>query len=225
MFKFLRLAWLPVLAVAAMLAGCAGQGAATHVDYTALRAAKPRTIVVLPPLNETADVNATNGMLSQMTMPLAESGYYVLPVAEVAETFRQNGLTSPAEIQDVPLAKLRSIFGADAVLYTKVTQYGSVYQIVDANTIVAASAKLVNVADGAVLWQGSARASGKELGDASIGNAGLIGALVQAAVKQIAHSLTDESHKVAGLTSQRLLSAGHPDGLLYGPHSPKYSTD
>ncbi|OLL30844.1 hypothetical protein BTH42_15005, partial [Burkholderia sp. SRS-W-2-2016] len=47
----------------------------------------------------------------------------------------------------------------------------------------------------------------------------------QAAVKQVAHSLSDESHAVAGLTSGRLLRAGPPDGLLYGPRSPKFGTD
>lgn len=223
MLNLSHLKSLLVLAMAATLAACAG-APKQAVDYSALRAAKPRTIVVLPPLNETADVNATNGMLSQMTMPLAESGYYVLPVAEVAETFRQNGLTTPADIQNVSPAKLHQIFGADAALYTKVTQYGSVYQVFDANTYVSASAKLVNLGNGDVLWQGMASASGKELGNAGVGG-GLIVALVQAAVKQVAHSLSDESQKVAGLTSRKLLSAGQPNGLLYGPHSPKYGTD
>ncbi|MGA7777752.1 MAG: hypothetical protein WCA85_08560 [Paraburkholderia sp.] len=32
-------------------------------------------------------------------------------------------------------------------------------------------------------------------------------------------------YDVAGLTSRRLLSAGQPNGLLYGPHSPKYGSD
>lgn len=223
MLNLSHLKSLLVLTMAAMLAACAG-APKQAVDYSALRAAKPRTIVVLPPLNETSDVNATNGMLSQMTKPLAESGYYVLPVAEVAETFRQNGLTTPADIQDVPAAKLRQIFGADAALYTRVTQYGPVYQVVDANTYVTASAKLVNLANGDALWQGAADASGKELGSASVGG-GLIVSLVQAAVKQIAHTLSDESWDVAGLTSGKLLSAGQPNGLLYGPHSPKYGTD
>jgi hypothetical protein len=224
MFKFSLLRCLPALAIAALLAACAGPQRQS-VDYTALRNAKPRAILVLPPLNETSDTNATSGMLAQMTMPLAESGYYVMPVAEVTETFRHNGITMPAEMQEVAPAKLREIFGADAVLYTKVTQYGSVYQVLDSNTYVAASAKLVSLANGDVLWQGSARANGKELGSYDVGSGSIIGMLVQAAVKQIAHSLSDESYKVAALTSERLLSAGQPNGLLYGPRSPKYGTD
>ncbi|WP_423380110.1 GNA1162 family protein [Burkholderia sp. LMG 32019] len=56
-------------------------------------------------------------------------------------------------------------------------------------------------------------------------NSGRFSVLVQAAVKQVAHSLSDEGHDVAALTSNRLLSAGPPKGLLYGPRSTKYGTD
>lgn len=226
MLKFSILKCLPVLAVCALLAACVGpQKQTAGYDYTAFKSAKPRSILVLPPLNETVDVNATNGMLSQMTMPLAESGYYVLPVAEVAETFRQNGISLPVEMQATSPKKLREIFGADAVLYSKVTQYGSVYRVVDSNTVVTATAKLVSLGTGDVLWQGGASANGKELGNVDFGSGSIIGMMVQAAVKQVAHSLADKSQEVAGLTSQRLLSAGQPNGLLYGPHSPKYGSD
>ncbi|WP_010098653.1 GNA1162 family protein, partial [Burkholderia ubonensis] len=140
--------------------------------------------------------------------------------------FKQNGLTNAAEIQETSPAKLREIFGADAALYSKVSKYGSVYQVIDSTTVVTASAKLVDLKTGDVLWQGKGSASGKELGNnVNVGGFGIVGMLVQAAVKQIAHSLTDEAHDVAGLTSNRLLSAGPPTGLLYGPRSRKYGTD
>lgn len=70
-----------------------------------------------------------------------------------------------------------------------------------------------------------ARATGKEIGTNIDINAGLVFMLVQAAVKQVAHTITDESHDVAGLTSSRLLHAGPPDGWMYGPRSPRYGTD
>ena len=120
MFKSLPLKIIFALSVLGLLAACAGP--AKHVDYTAFKNSRPTSILILPPVNDTSDVNATNGMLSQMTMPLAEAGYYVIPVALAEETFRQNGLNSSAEIAQIDPAKLRSIFGADAVLYTKVTQ-------------------------------------------------------------------------------------------------------
>ncbi|WP_447361521.1 DUF799 domain-containing protein [Burkholderia vietnamiensis] len=224
MFKTLSFKLMSVLSLVALLSACAQP--VKRADYTAFKNSHPRSILVLPPINETTDVGATYGVLSQMTLPLAESGYYVVPVAVMDETFKQNGLTNAEEIQGTSPAKLREIFGADAALYTKITKYGSVYQVLDSTTVVAASAKLVDLRTGDVLWQGAGRATGKELGNNVNVNAfGLVGMLVQAAVKQIAHSLTDEAHDVAALTSNRLLSAGPPNGLLYGPHSPKYGTD
>jgi Putative bacterial lipoprotein (DUF799) len=90
-------------------------------------------------------------------------------------------------------------------------------------TVVTASAKLVDLKTGDVLWQGRASASSNEGNSGSGG--GLIGMLVQAAIKQIANTLMDKSHDIAGITSYRLLHAGPPNGLLYGPRSPKYGTD
>jgi len=147
----------------------------------------------------------------------------VVPVAVMEETFRQNGLTTAGDIQQTPPAKLREIFGADAVLYSKITQYGTTYRVLDSATVVSTSAKLVDLKTGTVLWQGSASANSNEGNNASGG--GLIGMLVIAAVKQISNSLTDKSHDIAGITSYRLLHAGPPTGLLYGPRSPKYGTD
>ncbi|KAF1026236.1 MAG: putative lipoprotein [Burkholderia plantarii] len=214
-----------VLSLVVLLGACAQT--AKQPDYTALRKSKPSSILVLPPVNDTTDVAATYGMLSQMTRPLAESGYYVIPVAVMDETFRQNGLTQAAEIEGVPAAKLREIFGADAALYSKLTRYGSVYQIVDSTTVVAASARLVDLRTGDVLWQGEASATGTEAGGSrmSLDGMGIVGLLAQGVTRQVVHSLTDEAHDVAGLTSRRLLSAGQPNGLLYGPRSTKYGTD
>lgn len=223
MLKFISLKLMAAIATLGLLAACATP--APHMDYTAFKKDQPRSILVLPPVNETSDVTASSSLLSLMTLPLAEAGYYVMPVALMEETFKQNGLSTPAEIEQVSPAKLHDIFGADAVLYSKITQYGSVYKIVDSTTIVAASAKLVDLKTGDVLWQGTGRANGNEVGANFNVGFGIVGMLAQAAVKQVAHSLMDEGHDVAALTSSRLLSVGRPNGLLYGPHSPKYGTD
>ncbi|KXU85382.1 hypothetical protein CI15_19585 [Paraburkholderia monticola] len=221
MSRFLSFRLWFALSVFTLLAACAQP--VKHADYTAFKNSRPHSILVLPPENETTDVQATNSMLSQMTMPLAEAGYYVVPVAVMDETFRQNGLTVAADIQATSPAKLREIFGADAVLYSKISQFGTVYRVLDSATVVTASAKLVDLKTGDVLWQGSASANSNEGNNYSGG--GLIGMLVIAAVKQIANSVADKSHDIAGVTSYRLLHAGPPNGLLYGPRSPKSGTD
>ncbi len=204
-----------------LAAGCAAPR--QNVDYSAFKESRPRSIVVLPPLNESPDVKATYSMLSQVTYPLAESGYYVLPVTLVDETFKQNGMTTAGDIHQVPPAKLREIFGADAALYITVSKYGTSYMVISSATVVTASARLVDLKTGATLWSGSASASNNE-GNNNAGG-GLIGALITAAVKQVLNSVTEAGHPVAGVTSARLLSAGRPGSILYGPRNPRYGTD
>ncbi len=185
---------------------------------------------MLPPVNNTNEVKASFGVLSRVTLPPAESGYYVVPVGPMEETFKYNGLTTPNDIAEVSPAKLREIFGADSALYMTVTRYGTTYQVIDSVTVVSVSAKLVDLRTGDVLWTGSQSATDKELGcmHGGVQGGGMVGLFVnlaQAAVKQIAKTVTDESVDVARLTNAKLLSAGPPNGLLYGPRSPKYGTD
>lgn len=205
------------LAVSAWLAGCATPQAK---DYSALRAAKPASILVLPPVNEAPEVQASASVLSQATLPLAEAGYYVMPVTLMSETFRQNGLEIANDIQAVAPAKLKEIFGSDAALYIRILRYGTSYQVIQSATVVSVEARLVDLRTGDQLWDGRATASNQEGGNNSGG--GLVGMLVTALVNQIINSATDAAHPVAGLATNRMLAAGSPNGLLYGPRSPLY---
>jgi len=213
-------AGLAAMVAAALSTGCATTKA--PYDYTQFKQSRPSSILVLPPLNSSPDINATYSMLSQVTLPLAESGYYVFPVSLVDETFHQNGLNNPAEMHEVKLQKLREIFGADAALYITVTQYGTSYTVISSESRVSAEARLIDLRSEQVLWSGTATASSAEGRNSS---GGLVGMLVQAVVSQIIESSTNHSHRIAGIASNRLLSAGIPNGMLYGPRSPKYQTD
>lgn len=206
-----------LLAAVALLAGCVAPQ--KDVDYTAFRESKPTSILVLPPLNTSVDVAAAAAVLSQATYPLAESGYYVIPVGVMDETFKQNGMSTPDEIHELPPAKLREIFGADAALYMIVKQYGSSYAVLQSSVTVSIDAQLVDLRNGAKLWSGT-----KQVVQANSGGGGLLGMLVQAVVDQIVNTLSDRSYGVAGMTNNMLLSAGQPGGILYGPRSPRYDT-
>lgn len=203
----------------ALLGGCAAPKA---IDYAAFKQSRPKSILVLPPINESPEVQASYSLVSQVTYPLAEAGYYVLPIALVDETFRQNGLTTANDIQAVAPAKLQQIFGADAGLYITITEYGTQYMLISSDTAVTATAKLVDLKTGTTLWTGVARASSEE-GNSNAG--GIVGMLITAAVKQVINSSTDAAHPIAGVASARLLSAGQRTGILYGPRSPKYGSD
>jgi hypothetical protein len=216
MKQILSIKWLALLLASMLLGGCATPA---KYDYSSFRESRPASILVLPPLNSSPDVNATYSMLSQTTLPLAESGYYVFPVTLVDETFKQNGMTMPADIHQLPGGKLREIFGADAALYIDVKQYGTTYAVVMSETRVTAEGRLVDLRSGKKLWEGSATASSNE-GNNNSG--GLVGMLVKAVISQIVDTLSNRGHAIAGMTSYRLLAAGRPNGILYGPRSPLY---
>lgn len=190
-------------------------------DYTAFKESNPKSILVLPPLNESPDVKATWGMLTATTFPLSEAGYYVFPVAVAAEVFKQNGLTNAADIHDVKLDKLHSIFGHDAVLYVTVKEYGTKYQVLQSVTTVRAEAKLVDAHTGKELWSGSAVAS--DAGQKSNNN--ILAALLGAIIDQVVGTLGDKGYDMAQTAGVQLLSPAKHNGILHGPRSPHYQKE
>lgn len=213
-----RLAFLPLL-VLMMLSGCASEP--TQYDYSAFRKAQPKSILILPPTNKSPDINASNSILATATYPVAEGGYYVFPAAVVSQMFKENGLTSPHDIHQLPITKLHEVFGADAALYIDIKEYGASYLIVSSNVQVTLEARLLDLRSGDLLWRGSATASNQE-GEGSSNQGGLIGMMVSAVIEQIINDLTDPGYEIGEIANRRMLIANPTTGLLHGPRSPHY---
>lgn len=208
-----------LLLASSVLCACA---APQNFDYTAYKASRPSSMLILPPINDSPDVLATTGVMATATVPLAEAGYYVFPVSLVDETFKQNGMTSANEIHGLATSKLQEIFGADAAVYIRIKDYGTKYLVVNSDTRVTVEGKIIDLRTGNKLWSGSATASSME-GQSS--NSGLVGLLVQALISQIVGTTTDASFNYAGIANYRLLGAPIKNGVLYGPRSPNYQKD
>ncbi len=204
-----------------LMAGCATTQ--KPIDYSAFKQSNPKSILVLPPTNHTSEVIAPYGVLANVTVPLAEAGYYVFPVALVNETFKNNGLTVAEDIHAVAPKKLNEIFGADAVLYIDIEEYGTSYAVLSSDTVVVVKARLTDSKTNALLWEGKASASSSEQGGGNSG--GLVGMLVEAAVKQIMETAMDTGFQIAAIASNRLLSPEMHNGILYGPRSPKHGKE
>lgn len=205
---------LPLLFLSAVLslAGCATPAA---FDYTTFRQHPPRSILVLPPLNQSTAVEGAYSYLSTVSRPLAERGYYVFPVAVIDQLMKENGLPTAGEMHEVPPAKLREITGADAVLYLVLHQYGSKFLVFGTTTSVQVSARLVDTQSGAVLWNGSALAQQN-----SSGNSGnLLADLIGAAITQIVNSKTDPAHEVSRLANVQLFESPRRE-IPAGPYLP-----
>jgi hypothetical protein len=198
-----RFSILATLTSLLLLGGCQ---TVKPYDYTNFRAHPPRSILVLPPLNESTAIEGTYGYLTTVTRPVAERGYYVFPVAVVDQFMKENGLPGAAEMQQAPLAKIVEVTGADAVLFLDLKQYGARYKVLSSVVTVEVHAKLVDTRSGILLWEGN--------GIAQQGS-------IAAAITQAINKHSDKAHQVSRLANANLF---YPEqtGLPYGPYSAKY---
>ena len=208
----MKRAALVILAMSA--SACATTGG---YDYSAFREFQPRSILVLPPLNASPEVQAPGSWLSTVTRPLSERGYYVFPVHVVAAYMRDNGLPSAGEMHGVSLEKIDEVLGADAVLYAQIEDWGSSYFVVTTQVQVTVAFRLIDVKTGTLLWQ--RRISRTQANSGGTGG-GLISAILAAAVTQVANSLSDPSRPLSRDINREAFR-DRSRGLLPGPYLPE----
>lgn len=190
-------------------------GCVTPYNYTNFRKHKPRSILVLPPLNNANDIRGTYSYLSTVTMPIAEKGFYVFPVTVVDQMMKENGVSNPHDMHQISLKKFSEIIGPDAILYLTLEQYGTQFVLVSSQTQVTVVGKLVDARTGTLLWEG--RATATDASDSSNGLASIITAVVVQAV----NSTVDHAREVSQLANQHLFFT-QDQGLLYGPYHLKH---
>ena len=190
-------------------------------NESAFKQSNPCSILVMPPVNLSPEVSAPITFLATSAYPLAESGYYVIPVALSTEIFRQNGVTVAEEAQAIPTDKLWEIFGADSALYISILRFGSSYQVLESVVEAQASAKLIDLRNGTLLWSGKVNVRSGSGSDVSSVE-GLVASMIGAAIGQIANSLSNKSFEIGKQANYQLLSAGKKNSIPYGPYSSKY---
>ena len=216
-----------LIIVTGVAAGC--QRPSKGLDYTVYLDHMPASILVLPPVNQSGDKEATKDFMESVSRPLAERGYYVFPVAVVESVMVANGATTPSEMRNVPLEKLEELFGADAILYIDILEWAESYVVVDASTTVRLSYRLVDTRTGTPLWRW---ASGAKTHTAAISSGWdplefLLSAaysLVAAQVKGASNAASDSEAKLARRLN-RAVFENDGFGLLPGPRHPEFEAD
>jgi len=187
----------------------------------------PNSILVMPPINRTVDVRAPAVFLANSTRPLAESGYYVIPVALSETVFRQNGIMAAEEAHSLDHGILRDIFGADAAMYIIINSFGPSFQVLRSVVQVSAAARLVDLRTNHVIWTGIISAEQGRNGaiDVSGGNIAqqLLWMFGQAAIDQVINVVWDPSERLAREAIHQTFSAGGNRGKIpFGPNHPRF---
>lgn len=130
--------------------GCVTQDA---YDYTAFRAADPRSILIVPVINETVNVDASDYFLCTVSEPVAERGFYVYPVNLVKKLMELDGLSDADMVHNADTTRLASLFGADAVLYITINRWDAQYVLVSTTVTVEFTYALKDGRTGGELWR------------------------------------------------------------------------
>ncbi|NTZ42887.1 DUF799 family lipoprotein [Altererythrobacter sp. SALINAS58] len=147
---------LAVLTSGIALAGCSSTPLEPK-DYSSFHSAAPKSILVVPVVNHSNEVDASELFLTTMAVPLAERGYYVFPTNATTTMMNAEGLSDPGFVHQAPTPDLARLFGADAVLYVEVLDWDSNYKVVSSEIQTEFLYTLKSAKTGQVLWQDQQR--------------------------------------------------------------------
>lgn len=125
-------------------------------DFSKLHSEAPKSILVLPALNNTTSVNAPEYFISTTSSPFANRGYYVYPAYMVRKTLEDNGLADAGIVHAADASRLGALFGCDAAMYITIKRWDTIYIVVSASTTVEFDYKLKSCKTNEVLWENSA---------------------------------------------------------------------
>lgn len=143
-------AWLVLLL--SVLTGCATSWEREALYYRHA----PRTVLVVPPANQTTAVEAGGFVMATVAKPLIDRGYYVFPVEATLAILRQEGIDEGAAWQ-VPPQRFAQYFGADAVLYITIHSWDSTYVVIASDVAVSMSYRLTDTRTGDTIWEDHAQ--------------------------------------------------------------------
>ena len=189
------------------LFGCAST--VQKKDMSAYTAAAPKSILVVPIVNKSLDVDAPLYVLTTLPIPLANKGYYVFPVNTTKFILEQEGLYEGERIQQMPTPELAGMFGADAVLYVTINRWDAQYIVISTSITVDFDYRIVS-AKGVEIW----RENKKMVYQPQNSGGGLIGAIVSAAIARAAPNYMP----LAQSANMQVFQMG-PNQLPNGPYA------
>ena len=83
---------------------------------------KPVTLLVMPPINKTTNVNAKDLLYTSISKPLAEAGYYVISPHLAMEIFKNESAYDSEMFLD-NVGQFGKVFGADAVIFSVIDKW------------------------------------------------------------------------------------------------------
>lgn len=211
-----RIPLLLLLLIFLTLVGCAGSKPYLSNQEKFL-SSSPHSILIVPVVNNSVDITAAEYMLSTLTIPLAEKGYYIFPINAVKRVLEDDGLADSSLVHSAPTSKLTNLFGADVVLYVTIEQWDAKYAVLTTTTTVAIAYQIRDGKTDDVLWENRVKMVYQPdpgVNSGSVGGlvASLIVKAVVAAVEKGSPNYMPLAHQANGQAFLRYPGPGIPQG-------------
>ena len=87
-------------------------------QYAKMYEEKPITLLVMPPINNSTNVEAKDLLYTSISRPLVEAGYYVISPLLAMDVLKAESAYDSEMFFDAPLTAFQNYFGADAVVFS-----------------------------------------------------------------------------------------------------------
>lgn len=87
-------------------------------QYAKMYEEKPIILLVMPPINNSANVEAKDLLYTSISRPLAEAGYYVISPLLAMDVLKAESAYDAENFIDASLTTFRNYFGVDAVVFS-----------------------------------------------------------------------------------------------------------
>lgn len=144
---------LVVIFLTFLLAACQTTVVSKEEAFPKIYNEKPKSILVLPAVNNTTAADAASLYATTIAHPLSEAGYYVFSIPYVEEFFNSQGIVDGTQLKQIPMSRFKQAFGADSVLFVNINQWDTNYYLTGGNVTVGAHFELVSTETSEQLWQ------------------------------------------------------------------------
>lgn len=182
-------------------------------QYAKMYEEKPITLLVMPPINNSTNVEAKDLLYTSISRPLAEAGYYVISPLLAMDILKAESAYDSEMFFDAPLTSFQNYFGADAVVFSVIDTWAKKGMGIETKIRYVIKSAYTNE----ILFDRSCDL----FLDLSIdsGASGLLGALVDLAASAINTAATD--HIMAARKANYYILRDIPRGK----YSPEYMLD
>ena len=105
------------------LASCSAPKVAKSVAYPQMYEQESLTVLLMPPINRTTNVEAKEYFHTTLNVPLANAGYYVIPPFLSMEILKKESAYDAELFLDSSLKPFGEIFGADLAVFTVINKW------------------------------------------------------------------------------------------------------